>query len=73
MLSELKQQAVISHNEWIEAGKPRQGPIYENRTKIKLKYKLKQTKNNAQNKIANDLQESLMKKIKNSGLENVEK
>jgi hypothetical protein len=64
LLSELKRQAIISHNEWIEAGKPRHGPIYENRTKIKLKYKLeiKQTKTNAQNKISNDLQESLMNK-----------
>ena len=39
-LSELKRQAIASHNQWVEAGKPRSGSIYLNRSTIKLKYKL---------------------------------
>ena len=63
-LSDIKQQAMISHRAWADAGKPRYGPIYKHRTKIKLQYKLeiKRSKNETQNKISEKLHSSLINK-----------
>ena len=56
-LSEMKQQSILVHHTWVEAGKPRYGSIFENKNKIKLKYKLEIKRHNydAQNKISEEL------------------
>jgi len=38
-LNELKRTSINSHDLWVEAGKPRSGDIYANRTRDKYKYK----------------------------------
>ena len=40
-LNELKEAAMKSHKLWCDAGKPRYGVIFDNRTKDKNTYKLK--------------------------------
>ena len=38
-LSELKRLSIKSHSMWVEAGRPRSGDTYNNRTRDKFKYK----------------------------------
>jgi len=40
-LDSLKQLSISSHREWVRQGRPRQGPIFENKMKHKYIYKHK--------------------------------
>jgi hypothetical protein len=60
----LKSTAVNSHNEWLTAGKPRSGIIYDIRTRDKYKYKMaiKNQQLTEMGSLSNDLQDSLLTK-----------
>lgn len=60
----LKQESVTSHRLWVENGKPRCGPIYEVRTRAKLKYKtyLRQNMDNEKTEVSNSLHDALIQK-----------
>ena len=38
-LNEFKQGAMSTNNDWVAAGKPRNGPVFEARNKSKYSYK----------------------------------
>jgi exonuclease III len=63
-LSELKDKAIASNKLWMEAGKPRNGVIFDNRKSDKYKYKclIKRKQLETRENITNDLHEALMNK-----------
>ena len=69
-LNELKKLSINSHNLWVEAGKPRSGDIYLNRTRDIFNYKsaINEKKLVEKCSVSSDLHESLLnKKIRNFG------
>ena len=67
-MKELKKNAHSTHLTWVTAGKPRSGPIFQNRNKAKYKYRLQIKENKANEKlvVTNKLQDKLCKKIQNN-------
>ena len=63
-LNELKKLSINSHNLWVEAGKPRSGDIYLNRTRDKFNYKsaINEKKLAEKCSVSTDLHESLLNK-----------
>jgi exonuclease III len=63
-LSELKEKAFASHKLWIEAGKPRNGYIFDIRKADKYKYKclIKRKQLEVRDSITNDLHDALLLK-----------
>ena len=64
----LKNNSILSHREWLNAGKPRSGPIFEKRNRDKYTYrnKIKSHKSSEKCEISNDLHECLINKNSNS-------
>ena len=63
-LDDLKRKAMVSHNLWKDAGKPRAGSVFDSRTRDKVAYKsvIAQRKHDAKISVSNDLHDSLMYK-----------
>ena len=63
-LDELKSNSVISFRAWQNAGKPRVGPIHEEMTRHRLRYRkaIKDKERDSSLEISNDLHECLMRK-----------
>ena len=63
-LDELKSNSVMSFRAWQNAGKPRDGPIHEEMTKQRLRYRkaIKDKEYDSSLEISNDLHECLVKK-----------
>jgi exonuclease III len=63
-LSNLKRQSVMSHNIWLNSGKPLNGILFENKNKDKLRYKfaIKKGKLDQNNVVSDKLHEDLVNK-----------
>jgi len=63
-LNDLKQHSIISHTAWIQAGKPRSGPIFDNWKSDKYKYKnaIRNKRTDERTFVSNDLHDALMSK-----------
>ena len=63
-LKDLKEKAISSNKLWIEAGRPRNGYIFETRKSDKYKYKiiLRRKQQEEKDVITNDLHEALLNK-----------
>jgi exonuclease III len=63
-LNELKAQAVATHHDWLAAGKPHSGPVFEARKKGKYSYKsvIRQRKMQQTDSISNSLHDALINK-----------
>src|SRR5271165_5740075 len=59
--------AYLTHKAWIDARRPKTGPIYEDKRKAKYQYKcyLKQNQENGNNSVSNDLHDPLLNKNQN--------
>lgn len=63
-LDELKQQSIATHNAWVEASRPRQGPIFESRCKARAAYRncIRQNQTMEKENVSNNLHDALIKK-----------
>ena len=63
-LDTLKECAIVSHRLWTEAGRPRVGPIYEQRNKDRRTYRaaIRRTEHDSAACFTNDLHEALLNK-----------
>ena len=64
-LDELKKASMLSHKLWVDAGKPRNGTIFQKRTRDKLAYRalIKERKESEKSSISNELHDLLLNKI----------
>ena len=64
LMSLAKDEAMCTHAAWVDAGKPRSGPIFQTRNQAKYKYRLeiKNNKNSEKLVISDKLQEDLCNK-----------
>jgi len=67
-LDVLKQLSISSHREWVRQGRPKQGPVFVNRTKHKYSYKnaISQKRRVGENAFSNDLHDALLSKDQGS-------
>ena len=67
-LEELKSKAILSHRRWVDCGKPRNGDIFNERTRDKFVYKSLIQKRKLQEKetISNELHDCLLQKNSNA-------
>ena len=67
-LDELKKASMLSHQLWVDAGKPRNGTIFQKRTRDKLAYRalIKERKESEKSSISNELHDLLLNKNTNS-------
>jgi hypothetical protein len=63
-LDDLKGSAVDAHREWLRAGRPRQGPIFELKQRTRLRYRqmIRSSESQAVNYFTNDLNDALQRK-----------
>ena len=63
-LDELKDRAITSHNLWKESGRPRSGPIFQQRNRDKREYRaaIRRNEANSVERYSNDLHEALLRK-----------
>ena len=63
-MSAVKEQSILTHRDWLTAGKPREGPVASAMRSAKAEYKLylKHMRMEEHNHFTNDLHESLAQK-----------
>jgi len=67
-LSALKHQAISSHREWVQQGRPKQGYCFDNKMKNKMQYKnaIREKRKSGENSFSNDLHEALLQKTQDN-------
>ena len=65
-MQKLKQMSMDTHLKWVEGGKPRVGPLFDDRNRAKYKYrwKIRESKKSEKTHISLDLQDKLCNKNK---------
>jgi len=67
-LSALKHQAISSHREWVQQGRPKQGSYFDNKMRNKMQYKnaIRDKRKLGENSFSNDLHEALLQKTQDN-------